>query len=486
MDIAHEVVSPNIFDAHVHPDLVLPLVLANLLSQQLWDFSARIMSRVEKNQADPTQTAADPEQMEDDLAPALREVQRQIDRHFEHLTHERVIEINGTFDLRDERARLGAPAVNAALENIVSSFIWRESRGTARGTESIRQCIDTGKFPAYTYATFDVVRANRKGVRHRKHVPMGLTSCLDEVAIFAALVMTLPVQTVDTVVILASPAHYTAFGWNPAGQTWWFYGKNALFSERQWHKRVAQQYEGDAQLAFEDCLPFADRLISIHGTYNFTTGRGSIPVEVRDEILTKIDQFFGIRLSQIAEALKQPLTVIEPSVFAPMFRQLLGVQSIDHAREQILVSQAQIPDLLTQTILLSYRTLAVSDLSPYLIAARNSPACRRLSHTLLSVQDAMTVVQNITGRDSIFNDRERLAMPEETLRLDTGSDRDCALLLHVLIECMYDASGRSDRLETLLTQDDSFLVGPDFCISIGQLALTEIPKTGVIGRIADW
>ncbi len=489
MTISSDVISPNIFDAHVNPGLILPLVLANLLSRQLWDFSARITRRVELAALESAGRAVNSDAMED-IAPELREVQHQINRHFEHLTHERVIETNGELNLADENTRLGEKNVKAALDNITASFEWRESRGTARGTDSIRQCIEQGKFPAYFYATFDVIRANRRGVRHRKHVPMGLTSCLDEVAIFAALVMTLPAATVDTVVILASPAHYTAFGWNAAGQPWWFYGKNALFSATQWHMRVADQYHGDAQLAFEDCLPFTDRIISINGTFDFLSGQSSIPEESLAQIVTMLDVFFGIRLAQLDLALKQARTPAPPSVFAPMFRELLGVESIASVRERMIDLAGQNHDSARQSVLLSYRSLSVIDPLPFLFAARNSPSCRRIGKTLGSLQDALSVIQAITGHDSIFEDRTRLAMPEETLRLDSGSDRDRALLLHILLECMFEHQQQFPQqpfpVETLLTETDSFVCGPDFCISITQMANVERPSGDLLIRLADW
>ena len=485
MNISSDVISPNIFDAHVHPDIILPLVLANLLSSQLWDFSTRITQRV---QLAARQSADVPVESghTQDIAPELRQAQHQINRHFEHLTHERVIETNGQLHIKDENARLGKKNVKAALDNITATFEWRESRGTAHGQDSIKHCIEQGKFPAYFYATFDVIRANRRGVRHRKNVPMGLTSCLDEVAIFAALVMTLPAETVDTVVILASPAHYTAFGWNAAGQTWWFYGKNALFSATQWQARVTDQYQGDAQQSFEDCLPFVDRIISINGTFDFLSGQSSIPEESLAQIVTKLDTFFGIRLVQLDQALSQPRTIRSPSVFAPMFRELLGAESIERVRDRMIDRVGQNKDSAEQTVLLSYRSLSVLDPLPFLLAARNSPSCRRIGKTLGSFQDAISVVQAIEGHESIFGDRMRMAMPEETLRLDTGNDRDRALLLHVLLEYMFAQQQHNVSIETLFTETDSFVCGPEFCVSIVQMALVQRPSSdGIVIRLAD-
>lgn len=474
--IQRNVIAPNIFDAHADSEVILPLVLANLLSPKLWEFSARVMQRVPPASAGVAIG---------DIAPALRQAQRQIDRSFEHLSHERVVELNGEFDLADESQRLGEEAVNGAIDSILATGRWRESRGTFHGTDTLKESVGRGKFPAYYYATFDVVRANRRGVRHRTHAPMGLTSCLDEVAIFAALVMTLPADTVDTVVILASPAHYTAFGWNQAGQPWWFYGKNALLSANDWQALVASQYQGDAQMAFDDRLPHLDRILSTNGIFDFSSGNCSIPPERVEVITEMLDRFFGVRLSQVDRVLKQPRVMSPPSVFAPMFLQLLGTDSLETVRNRIFGCAPAVDEVAVQTVLTSYRSLAVVDLFPFLDAARSSPTCRRLGKTLESVHDALDVLRGVAGRESIFADRGRLAMPEETLRLGTGSDRDVALLLHVLLENMYAAKHQSVRMETLFTDTESFVSGPDFCINTTSLEMVVAPVEGVLIRIAE-
>ena len=62
---------------------------------------------------------------------------------------------------------------------------------------------------------------------------------------------------------------------------------------------------------------------------------------------------------------------------------------------------------------------------------------------------ALAIVKSITGHESIFGSRDRIAMPDETLLFNTGNDRDRALLLYTLlahspIHDMNDAIGFSD------------------------------------------
>ncbi len=484
---ASAAVAPNIFDAHVHPNLLLPLVLANLLSPQLWSLTARVLAR--SVEGDRPVNLPDPGAAGDPwgIPSAVREVQRQIDRHFEHLSPARVAEIYGEYDLDEERRRLGSAAVDYAIDRIGRTLRWRRERGTLPDASvlSLEDCVARGRFPAFHYANFDVVRASRRHLRRQAHSTIGLTSCLDETAIFAALAMTLPAGMVDTIVVLASPAHYTAFGWDATGRAWWFFGKNVLYSSGDWRDLVAEHYGGDAQQAFEDRLPDWDRIIGVTGSFQFSDGRCSIPDERVERITIMIDGFFGVRLCQLDAALGRPRRHEGIFRFAPVFRELLGVASIDTVRQRLLCSDGNQLDAALEAVRFAYRSLRVKDARPYLEVARRSPSCRRIGAGLASLEEAVAVVAGIAGTQSIFEDEDRIAMPEETLRFQTGNDRDRALLLHVLLEQMYAARDEFVPVETLFTESDSLVRAADFCFSTRTMSAAGLPTSEILVRLAD-
>lgn len=466
---------PNIFDAHVFPDLLLPLVLGNLLSEDLWNFSAKIQARL--SEAAPDQAVGDAPS--DSLPPVLRAIQRQIDRHFEHLTCQRVAEVYGSLDLDQERSRLGS-----AVDELVLQLQGGHGSFAPLHTEaalSILEELSLNSFPAYYYTNFDVVRANRRLVRHKSRAPMGLTSCLDEVAIFSALAMTLPKEPVETIIALASPTHYTAFGWGSSGEPWWFYGKNALYSMDDWRRRAAERAQGDLQVCFDEVLGGFDRIIAVSGTFEFKSGKCSVPEEHLELFVSMIDRFFGVRLKQLEAALGGNRCRLPESPLAPVLRELLGSKSIETARTRLLNSSEE-PLLKVQY---SYRSLDVLDHQPYLQAARLSPWAQRVATSLTSIEGAVAYLENIPGSESIFRNRDRIAMPEETLRLRTGSDRDKALLLHVLIENVHEQNGRPATVTTLFTQENSFVVTSGFCFNLTTMSRAEQPTEGVIIRFAD-
>jgi hypothetical protein len=76
-------------------------------------------------------------------------------------------------------------------------------------------------------------------------------------------------------------------------------------------------------------------------------------------------------------------------------------------------------------------------------------------------------------------------MPDETVRL--GTDRDKALLLHVLLEHALDADDQGRRsLETLFTDAGSFVRSDRFCIDASSMAWVPNLQGRVLYRIADF
>lgn len=468
-------IAPNIFDAYLHPDILLPLVLGNLLSTRLWNLSARIAQRLKQAQLTEL-TPPDP-------MANLRAIQREIDRNFIHLQQNEVTRIYGELNLNDERSRLGQNNIDQAVQELLSFYL--NSPLIATWPDEVAQSIVCGlqqeKFPAFYYANFDVIRAHRFLKGSRANAPMGLTSCLDEISIFAALAMTLPPGIVENVIVLSCLTHYTAFGWTQTGESWWLYGKNKFFTRHEWEQFVEQKFNGDAQKAFNQLFQNFDRVTSVAGTFDLQTGAASIIPAHIDEIVEKLDQFFGLRLEQLQTGLARPKSFLPEATLTPILRELLGTRSIEQARARLLGSEEDA----CKRVLYSYRSLQQRDLLPYLRVARHNPNTKKLGQTLKSLQEAVEIIQSINGQTSIFEDRNRIAMPDETLRLQTGSDIDKALLLHILIEHCQIKMGHNVPTSTLITDSDSFVCSGEFCLSLNTMAQAPRPQAGIIMEFSD-
>lgn len=450
-------VSPSIFDAQVRPDLVQPLVLANLLAPSLWSLAQRVQ----------VHAAQAPLEAEAGALPAvLRHAQQRMDRWFEHLSPLRTAELFGHLDLEAEAARLGPQAVERTAQRLCQNLRERVQEGTLdpQVLQALEQDLAQGRFPAYHYAHCDVVQANRRLLRERRRVPQGLTSCLDEAALFAALAMALPAGTVDWVVVLAAPEHTTAFGHSTPGGPWWFYGKGALMDAPTWRREV-QAGGGDAQAAFARRLGAMDRIVSIDGRFDLASGHCEIPGPLLQEIVQSLDDFFGARLAVLQQGLDRRQDA-PPSPLAACFRELLGARSLEAVRERLAGQGAGRAGSPLLPVLHAFRSLEVDDLGPYLQAARGcSHATARRAAQLASVDEALQLVAGLPGRESLFGDRERLAMPDETLRLGTGTERDRALLLQLLLEHLPLAQ-RPAAVRARIGADHAFVEAGARCIDL--------------------
>lgn len=443
-------IAPTLFDAATDPDLFMPLVLANLMSPRLWKLRERVR-----------------QEPDDDLPFGLRRAQQVINRHFTHLTGAQVVELYGELDLAEESARLGGDSVAAAVASIERTIRRRIERGTLPPDDATVALIRQGRFPAFTYAPIDVLYAHRKLGRISGR-PHGLTSCVDEAALLAALLMTEDVSQLDGIAVLSIPAHTTVFGWS-GGEGWWFYGKNALFSRADF----AAAADGDLPSAFEERMDDLNRIVSRRGTFALDLRTSSIPPDEIHRTSVAIEQFFGHRPSALTRSLERGVRHVPPSPFDQLFEQCLDRRDAAEVREVVRSAAAGSGPLGAPAVaaLHCYRSLDVPDLSPYLARARR---CLSVGEPAPLTLDGVLdfVATRVPGAVSIFADEGRIAMPDETLRLATGSHRDRALLIHTLLE----RSG--DRIETLLGEHDSVVCGSGFQVSAATLESAHVPAQG--------
>lgn len=448
--LINHAVAPNLLDAVADPEIAFTMVLANLMSSRLWEEAEKLPD------TDAAGTAA----------TDAGKIQRLIDRHYEHVTPQQVFATNGTLDLEAESRRLGRDVFDYTLQKIRASMAFRAQRGTYDAIKSGLEHFERGELPAYLYATIDEAYACRRLMRGRKHKPHGITCCLDEAALFAAMMLARRDVAPESMLFLGSPAHYTVLCWN-GEDVWWFYSKHEIFSVEDWARVIRERYDGDWQLAFNDRLPGFDRLMATSGLANFHDRELSIPAPEFTSFVARIDAFFGGRVAQLDEALELPLAHSESSHIREAFdaiSEATGAAAVRDGLRQLALRNNQRASL---RALYAYRTLDVPDPNIYLDVARRSACLGREMVPPQTLEEAIGIIADIEGNESIFDDRDRIAMPDETLRFSTGTDRDKALLVHVILERLGSMAGSGGGpVETVMTAKDSYVTGPDFCISV--------------------
>lgn len=430
-----QAIAPNLLDTAVDPELLLALVLANLMSPHLWQLAERLDTARTDGRSD------------------AEHVQHVIDRHYEHVTPARVFEQNGALDLALEAKRLGQGAVDYAIDKIIAALEWRTLRGTLSEADVSLKRIRQRQLPAYVYRTIDEARAVRRLMRGRKHKPLGLTSCTDEATLFASLLGAAHDCAFDDLIFLKSPGHTTALTWTGT-ESFWFYDKRLLYSSTDWRTVVLQNYDGDSQAAFDDRLPQIDQITTTSGSLHLTHGITSLS-ERRHPLLEKqLRSFFGVLPHQLTHTTDTPFEPVDQPHDGAVFQAIKGSKNAATVQARVR-DAANAGHLAAIRALYAFRSLDVPAPSLYLSCARRAPTLKLLRPPIHSTDDALNVVKMVTDSQSIFDDRDRIALPDETLRFRTGTDRDKALLLHVLLESI--ETGARSECETLFTETRSYV-----------------------------
>ena len=418
-----QIVAPDIFDALAEPDVLLPLVMANAMSPRLWRLGRKVAR------------AADP----------LEAARRVVDTSFTHALPQDAAAVSGLLDLDAERRRLGADVVDRAITDIGRGWDARRERGLLDPDDRLQDMIAAGRYPAYVYANIDVINAARRVAGGPAQRPRGLTSCLDEAALFSALIMTAPAVTagLDGIVLLASSLHYTVFGWT-GPHTWWFWSKRDLYTGASFAERIDCDHRGDPADAVTAVMAAPlRRVISRRGHIDLDARTSSLPPEEVARTLVAIEAFFQHRPAG--------LEALEDLRFTPP------------APHDVLFDEA-------------VRSLDVDDLMPYLEAARRGPLVTALARRLRSPQDAVAAAAEPADGPAL-GDPVRLALPDEVLGRGACSPAERALLLHVLLEHLGE-----DPVRTELAGGDAITRTPSLAVRASDLALLDADVIGAGGQ----
>ena len=138
--------------------------------------------------------------------------------------------------------------------------------------------------------------------------------------------------------------------------------------------------------------------------------------------------------SFVSNPLKHPdpdkIKYIEPAHAIP---DPLGFESAESYQRAIKSLADGYPDSFYHYALYAFRMLDVPDIEVYLRAALRDYNAGQLAKRIVTLKDALDIVAKVKGTRSIFGTRERIAMPDETLYFDTGTDHDRALLFYTLL-----------------------------------------------------
>ena len=433
--LAHAV-RPTLFSAAAYPDLIVALVLANLMSPRLWELAARIFGG----------TLGGHRPHEGPLGESLHKIQRFVNAHFYHAMPPefgRAWGLQERESTDDEELSAGDYAMRALKEAILLAH------STAYDYSRLVKLVDMGLFPQHVYSPVDVILAHGPRLSHMPGRPLGMTSCLDECVLIASLAIASGCCTLDDIVFLGSPSHYTLFIF-AGGHGFWFNAKRWFFDEEAWRAACASSPGEDAQELVDRKLPVCDRIITMRGHCLFPGGQTTLGKERLEQVTTAMCRFEGIHSRQARQAMQCTSIAAPPADGA--YEYLDGC-STRQQYEQRIVEMRDRPDWIVPLCALHvFRHCTYAAKEAIIEAAAHGFTVFVRSGEVLNAEDALDIARAIRGSDSIFQDPVRLALPDEVLFFDTADRRERALLAHTLISLSSHVA--SDSKSQLWTSAD--------------------------------
>jgi hypothetical protein len=451
-------VRPNILDVIGAPELVFSLVLANLMSLRTWDLAETVKHR--------------------ETHDRMWELHRYVNSHFKHELPDDVVENWETLDLAEEGQRIGTNVVDHLISVTLHAQNHVEKLGRLNERADIRPIISKGRFPAYFYATIDEAAACRRLLGKQKHKPIGVTNCLDEAALIAALLCVFEGGIPQGLCFLGSAYHYSTFLAADSNSVW-FNGKKDFFTSDSWKETIEANSPEEAKAYFESLMYMTDTIITLSGHFDAKNRVSSIPEPELRSIASEIVDFFGEGFEQI----QQFANLDDVHFTAPANTSLIADTFASDGAKAMRARIHNLAETPSQTLarnaLYSHRGMSVPDAQPYLAAACRSLARLSARPSITSLDDAFSAIRSIAGTESIFGDRNRIAMPDEVLHYRTGSDRDKALLLYCLLSVAGESVVSRQHLSIRFAHSTSYVSGSGFTFDISAGKLVEAPEEEV-------
>jgi hypothetical protein len=410
---------PTLFSATGRPELITCVLMANLMCERLWSLAHRIGKPL---------TGSSPEA---DRARTLAKIHKYTNSRFYHATP---LELAGIWGLHEREYIIDRDDLEAsdyAMKVIAGAYeLWKENRPWG---PMLLEFLKMGLFPEYVYPTVDVILAHNPLLSNQPNRPLGLTSCADECILIASLALVLRCCSLDDVVFLCSPLHYTLFLFPEGSDGFWFNAKREYFDSSGWASLNKGRSQAAVAEAFMSRMVVFDRIITPRGYWIFHREESNLASERVEFLLSKFGRFLGIELKELLPTIGDVL----PRQVEPMEEEVLPAmdecESSGAAAEHIRALAESNCASVVASSLYTFRHLEVPEPGVYVSAALSGYKAWLKSAEVQSVSDAVAIVQGIGGRESIFGTTDRIALPDEVLVFNTASDNERVLLLYTLL-----------------------------------------------------
>jgi len=326
----------------------------------------------------------------------------------------------GLLNFAEEEKRFGSEFVQKIRAEYDATFrkLLAENPESQFGQIINQSYYREGFFPRLKNETLEVMNAfalvNEEGKRSGKCIGLGM--------LWAAALVVWGRFPLDRIIITGNRAHMFVFldieDGHLLNNTKWF------SSTRINNQSELSEFVRVVASSTETTFFYNPEM----GMCHCTTRTSQIPQQHITNIYANIGGF-------VSNPLKHPnpeqIQFVQPDYQMP---NPLEYDSAENYQAAIVALAEQYPDSIYEFALYAFRRLDVPHPQVYVRAAMRDYNVKQLAQGITELSDALSIVGGITGRDSIFGSRDRIALPDETLYFKTGSDRDKALLLYTLLQ----------------------------------------------------
>jgi hypothetical protein len=409
LDKLSSAVSLTVLEIDYYPNELVPaFLLANLMSPALWAW--RSEKRAFAN--DGSLLSA---------KNRLNQLQRFFHRYtFIILPDKPGGDLWGLLSFPEEEKRFGADFIERIRAEYDATFrkLLNDNPESQFGQIVNQSYYREGFFPRLKNETLEVMnafaRTDPEGKRAGKCIGLGM--------LWAAAIAVWGRFPLDWITITGNRAHMFVYLDEEEGHllnnTKWFSGTR-INNQSELSNFVREVASGTETTFF---------YIPAVGMCHCPAKKSEIPRERITEIYDEIGDFVSIPLKH-----PNPETInfVQSSNSLP---DPLEYESALEYQTAVAELAKQFPDSIYEFALYAFRSLAVTHPQAYVRAAARDYHTKQLAQAITSLDDALKTVAGVAGRDSVFESRERMAMPDETLIFNTGDDRDRALLLYTLLQ----------------------------------------------------
>lgn len=408
IELRSRAVSLTVLELDVMKEILIPAyLLANLLSPLLWQL------RQQRRAFDPQGNLR-----------SQKSRCRELERYLYHYTFTHYPEYPGgdpwgLLFFPAEAQRLGEKYIQQVREEYDRTLRrLLETNSESQFGQIVRQeYYRQGYFPRLRNEVVEVMNA------YRRVSSKGSGKCAALTMLWAAALCVWARFPLEKIYIIGNKAHMFVFLDE---------GDGHLFNNTKWFPKV--RIHNGSELSEFVRMVTTDAETTFF--YNPTVGmcrcssrESGIPIDRLEYLYYRLREFLGIPLKtpdlrNIQLQRKRCCSaILDP----------LHFDSVESYQQQVFEMAEHRPDSIYEYACYAFRSLNVPYPQAYIQAALRDYHTAQKAVSIQSLEDAFRIMENVPGRESIFNSRTRIALPDEVLFFKTGNDRDRALLLFTLL-----------------------------------------------------